>query len=135
MNAEDLQQPPPPYPIRHGLCLGPCLLEEPDILHTKQDKVPYRVNKKLGTVEANASQTFDDHLVEADVEHWFCQLYMPKMTRAFRHIPSARLAAREAIDRSLPWIHEASQLWPSAFHCFRVFYASLTRNRHLFLLK
>lgn len=67
--------------------------------------------------------------------HRFCQFYMSEMTGAICHISSTSLATRIAIDGSLSWIHEATQLWPTAFHCFWVFNASFSRDRHLFLLK
>lgn len=96
---------------------------------------PHPIDKKFWTVEANASQTFDYHLIEADVEHWFCQLYVSVMPGTLRHVSSASLATRETVDRPLPWIHQTSQLRPSAFHRFGVLDAALSRNRHLFLLK
>lgn len=102
---------------------------------TEAIQVSYRIDKKLWTVEANTSQTFDYHFVEAHVVHWFCQLNMAEMTGTFTHISSTSLAARIAIDGSLSWIHEATQLRSTTFHCFWVFNASVSRNRHLFLLK
>lgn len=93
----------------------------------------YRVDKKLWAVKADASQTFYYHLVEAYMENWFCQLNMAEVTGTLRHISRTSLATRVAIDSPLSWIHEATQLWSTAFHRFRIFYASLCRNRHLFL--
>lgn len=98
-------------------------------------RLPYPINKKFWTVEANASQTFDYHLIEADVEHWFRQFYVPEMAGTLGHVSSTSLATRETVDRPLPRIHQTTKLRPSAFHRFGVLDAAFSRNRHLFLLK
>lgn len=63
------------------------------------------------------------------MKNWFSEVDVTEMSRAFRHIASAGLAARVAVNDALSRVHETAQLRAARFHRFREADTAL-RNRH-----
>lgn len=79
----------------------------------------YRAHKQLRAVEANASHYLDSLGNEADVEDRLGEVDMAEVSGTLCHIAGAGLAAGVAVNDTLAWVHEPTQLRPPTLHGLR----------------
>ena len=86
----------------------------------KYKQITHRVNKKLGTKEADTSRDLDCLGQEANEEARFGQLNVAKMSRAFSHVACACLTPGVSIHHSLSRVHQTTKFRSPSLHGFRV---------------
>lgn len=83
------------------------------VIQHHSSTIAYLGNQQLGRVVADAAQHLDNGFDKANVEHWFCQLNVPKVARAVLGACTVGRALGAAVKHAQAGVGWAAELWAS----------------------